>query len=411
MKQNFWSKLKEISIRDFGHILLFLLALLPARLYRRRRRHLWLICENRQEARDNGYWLYKYIRENHPDCDAVYAIDPHSRDYPKIASLGPSVSYGTFRHWIYYLAAEVNISSQKGGKPNAAVCYFLEVYGIRKNTRVFLQHGIIKDDLPFVHYEHAKFALFVTSAQREYEYVRDHFHYPPGAVKLLGLCRLDNLHHARTDPSLILAMPTWRSWISPPSNGKAEFVGIDKIRESEYYQGWNHFLQDSRLPLLLERFGKRLVFYQHREMRRFGGLFASGSPRIAIADGEHYDVQELLMESAFLITDYSSVAMDFAYMGKPLCYYQFDYEKFRREQYSEGYFRYEEDGFGPVCYNEEELFSVLRESLEAGLKDAPEYGRRREEFFTLRDQENCRRNYEAIKELVCTRQPAPAHMR
>lgn len=399
MKQRFWNKLKEVSLADFGHMILFLMALFPAFIYKKIRKHLWLICENREEARDNGYWLFRYIREKEPDVDVVYAIAPYSPDYVKVAALGNTVAYGTWKHWIYYLAAEVNISSQKGGKPNAAVCYLLEVYGIRKNLRVFLQHGIIKDDLSFVHYENSKISLFVTSTQREYDYVKDNFNYPVGYVKLLGLCRFDNLHNAVTNEKQILVMPTWRSWISPPSNGRAEFEGIEEIKGSEYFKGWNSFLQDARLHRFLEEQDKYLIFYQHREMRKFLGLFESTSPRIMIAEGSSYDVQVLLMGSAYLITDYSSIAMDFAYMGKPLSYYQFDYKKFREEQYSEGYFSYEEDGFGPVCYTEEDLINNLLSYTENGFPDNERYKKRRDEFFTLRDQENCKRNFEAIREL------------
>jgi hypothetical protein len=401
MKQRFWNKLTEVSLDDFWHVILFLLALLPSFIYKRKRKHLWLVCENKEEARDNGYWLFRYIREKEPDVDVVYAISPDSPDYVKVAGLGNTVAYGTWRHWIYYLAAEINISSQKGGKPNAAVCYLLEVYGIRKNLRVFLQHGIIKDDVPFLHYENSKISLFVTSTQREYEYVRQKFNYPAGCVRLLGLCRFDNLHKAVTNEQQILVMPTWRSWISPPSNGKAEYRGIEEIRYSEYFKGWNRFLQDPCLHQFLEKEDKHLIFYQHREMRKFEGLFKSIFPRIKIAEDRSYDVQELLMESAYLITDYSSVAMDFAYMGKSLCYYQFDYEKFREKQYLEGYFNYEEDGFGPVCYTKEDLLSNLLMYEGSSFPEKEIYQKRRKAFFTLRDQENCKRNFAAIQELVC----------
>lgn len=399
MKHNFISKIKEIAVVDLFHILLFLVALPIAWIYKKKRKHFWLICENKEEARDNGYWLYRYIRKEHPEQDVVYAIDPLSKDFPKVHELGPTVSYGTLKHWIYYLAADINISSQKGGKPNAAVCYLLEVYGIRKNTRVFLQHGIIKDDLPFVHYENSKITMFVTSTKQEWEFVKENFNYKEGAVKLLGLCRFDNLHHGKTEPRQILAMPTWRSWISPPSHGKAEYEGLEAIRQSEYYKGWNNFLQNPKLYALLEKQDKILVFYQHREMQKFKDLFQSPGDRIIIAGDDSYDVQQLLMTSAFMITDYSSVAMDFAYMDKPLVYYQFDYEKFRQEQYAEGYFSYKENGFGPVCMDAEALITVLTNSVEGDYSEPQEYARRRKDFFTLRDENNCRRNYEAIKEL------------
>ena len=81
------------------------------------------------------------------------------------------IQYGSFRHWIYYLAASKNISSQKMGKPNAAICYVLEVYGILRNKRAFLQHGIITADLSFLYYPHTKMSLFVTSTYDEWKYV------------------------------------------------------------------------------------------------------------------------------------------------------------------------------------------------------------------------------------------------
>ena len=62
-------------------------------------------------------------------------------------------------------------------------------------------------------------------------------------------------------------------------------------------------------------------------MQRFLDEFTTCSERIIIADWKKYDVQGLLKESALLITDLSSVFMDFAYMRKPMIYYQFDMGK------------------------------------------------------------------------------------
>ena len=39
-----------------------------------------------------------------------------------------------------------------------------------KSKIVFLQHGITKDDLSYVHYNNAKFWLFITTTKRE-EYI------------------------------------------------------------------------------------------------------------------------------------------------------------------------------------------------------------------------------------------------
>ena len=196
MHETFFQKLQRVKLRDIGHIFLFMLAFPVSLIYRLFRRDLWLICDNEMEARDNGYRLFQYICENHPETDAVYAISRRSPDRERVCSIGKTVGYGSFRHWILYLSARYNISSQKGGKPNAAVCYFLEVNRILRNRRIFLQHGVIHNDNEFLHYSETMMKMFVVSTQKEYEFVCEKFGYPQGAVKKLGLCRFDYLHDA-----------------------------------------------------------------------------------------------------------------------------------------------------------------------------------------------------------------------
>ena len=156
MKQNFFAKLQFVKARDILHLLYFICALPISWGLRSFRNDIWLICEYEKEARDNGFYLFKYLRESHKELDLVYAIDKNCKDYEKVKDLGEVIQYGSLKHWVYYLAAKVNISSQKGGKPNAAVCYLLEVYGILKNVRVFLQHGVIMNDLPYLYYKRTK---------------------------------------------------------------------------------------------------------------------------------------------------------------------------------------------------------------------------------------------------------------
>lgn len=399
MEQSILQKLQRVKIKDLLHILKFVLAFPVSLIFKLLYRDLWLICDNENEARDNGFWLYKYITESYPKQKAVYAINKKSPDYIRVKDLGRVVQYGSFMHWVYYLAASKNISSQKGGKPNAAICYVLEVYGILKNTRVFLQHGIIKDDMPFLHYKNTKMRLFVTSTKRECDYVSSVYGYPKGWVKKLGLCRLDNLHNIEVNKKQILIMPTWRNWIGLKTSKSYEYENIDKFSETAYFKAWNGLLNNSELVEFVSENNIEIVFYPHREMQKFIDEFKIGCKNIVIAAWPAYDVQELLKQSALLITDYSSIAMDFAYMKKPLIYYQFDYDMFREGHYPEGYFSYKEDGFGKICENEEEVVKELKDIIKRGYSVDKEYIRRNEEFFDIRDCNNCERNYQAIREL------------
>lgn len=407
MNDGLLSKLKRLKALDIAHIFLFLLAVIPSLIYKIFHPRMWLICDNAMEARDNGYWLFKYIVQEHPECDVVYAIKKSSPDYDRVKDFGKVIPYGSFQHWIYYLAAKVNISSQKSGKPNAAVCYALEVYGILRNRRVFLQHGIIKDDIPFLHYENTKMRLFVCSTEREWRFVSERFGYPQGWVKNLGLCRLDRLHENNTiKKNQILVMPTWRSWIGTQEDGSRLLDSENSFTDTEYFKVWKHFLCGEALNKLLEQNNLELVFYPHRDMQRFIRFFEIENPHITVAAWPEYDVQTLLMESAYLITDYSSIAMDFAYMKKPLLYYQFDYEQFRGEHYPEGYFSYRDDGFGPVCTNEKEMLLELEKAIQRGFSNTEEYLCRHRNFFTLYDNHNCERNYMAVCELLYGKEKA-----
>lgn len=399
MEHGLLQKLQRVKIKDILHMILFVLALPCAMVFRIWNRNLWLICDSANEARDNGYWLFRYLREEQPQQNAVYAINKKSPDYARVKDLGKVIQFGSFCHWIYYLAAEKNISSQKSGKPNAAVCYLLEVYGILRNTRIFLQHGITKDDMEFLYYKHTRMRLFVCAVEREYEYVKERFGYPRGWVQNLGFCRFDNLYDTSEGKRKILVMPTWRNWIGTPTSHSYRYENIDDFTQTAYYKNWNGFLQDERLYELLEQENLELIFYPHRDMQKFISHFQLNHPRITIAKWPEYDVQELLKSCNLLVTDYSSIAMDFAYMKKPLLYYQFDYEMFRQGHYKEGYFSYKQDGFGPVCMTREELMDHMESNIRASFQMPEKYQMRVEAFYDRRDRENCRRNYEAIRAL------------
>ena len=66
-------------------------------------------------------------------------------------------------------------------------------------------------------------------------------------------------------------------------------------------------------------------------------------------DNSEIDIQNLLKDSALMITDYSSVFMDFAYMEKPEIYFQFDEDQFRSTHYAKGYFDYKKDEIIGLC--------------------------------------------------------------
>lgn len=394
---DFLIRLKFVRLEDILSIFVMLVALIVAPFYHLYRRHLWLVMERRGEARDNGYWFFKYLREKHPETDSVYVIDPASADYNRVAVLGKTIRPATLKHWIYYFAAQYNISSQKDGNPNAAVCFVLENYLRMNNHRVFLQHGITQNDVKWLYYKISNFEMFSCVVQREREFVISKLGYPASVAKLVGFTRYDNLLTSHEVRRQILVMPTWREWLGRISSDTTKFEVSNDFKDSEYFKVWSSFLKNNDLVKLLEENDCSLIFYPHSNLQKYIAEFdIPKTDKIVIADSRHFDVQQLLMESAALITDYSSIFFDFAYMNKPMAYYQFDYEKFRKGQYQEGYFSYTGDGFGPVIYTEEDALVWIGNIIRDNFINPTGYEQRVDAFFTLRDTDNCERTYNAI---------------
>ncbi|MBR6773652.1 MAG: hypothetical protein IKM16_03185 [Clostridia bacterium] len=66
MSNKLKNSLKYITAGDVGHCFLFVLVLPFALIAKIFIRNYWLVCEDRNEARDNGYHFYKWVRENRP---------------------------------------------------------------------------------------------------------------------------------------------------------------------------------------------------------------------------------------------------------------------------------------------------------------------------------------------------------
>lgn len=376
--------------------LIFAAACCVALLCRRLPRfaNIWLICERANQARDNGFHLFRYIRTHHPLCRAYYVIGGDAVDRDAVAALGPVVRHRSFRHHLFYLLASKLICSHKSGLvPHAAVFRRAVDYVFPRKV-YYLKHGIIKEYLPGHTYRESRLALVVCGAKPEYDYISAMFGFPEGVVQYLGLCRFDALHGVTTNRKQILLMPTWRLWFGMAS--KRTHARSPEIRQSDYVVAYNNLINDPRLLTMLHAHNLKMVFFLHHQMQDFVGEFSSPSGDLVVAQENEYREQQLLMESALLITDYSSVAFDFAYMGKPLIYYQFDEERYYAEHYARGYFDYVRDGFGPVAQTHDDVIGLIRTAIENEFAEPPCYEERVRRCFPVRDTGNCRRNYQAI---------------
>jgi CDP-glycerol glycerophosphotransferase (TagB/SpsB family) len=116
---------------------------------------------------------------------------------------------------------------------------------------------------------------------------------------------------------------------------------------------------------------------------------------------EGTDVQQLYARCALLVTDYSSVAFNTAYLDRPLVYFQFDQEAMLRGAHMgrQGYFDYEDDGFGPVARDLPSAERAVVAAIEHGARPTARYRDRIAATFPQRDGGACARVVAAVEEL------------
>ena len=193
-------------------------------------------------------------------------------------------------------------------------------------------------------------------------------------------------------------MPTWRGGLvdSRASQGTNENP-VENFARSEYAQHWGAFLRHPALHELMAKHGKKLVFMPHANAVPYIAAF-SLPPSIEVATADKTSIQKLFSRSIALVTDYTSVAFEFALLRRPVFYYQFDRASFYggNHNWREGYFSYERDGFGPVSLNQDNLLMQIRGFLENGACPEPEYLARMEHAMPEVDGHSCERVFEAV---------------
>ena len=375
----------------------------------------WVLMDRIHDANDSGEILFRWLRDHRPDINAWFALEKDTPDWKRLKADGYGsrlVAHGSMRWKLLMINAAHLISSHIDvpvQRPPAILKHVPEP----RWKFTFLQHGVIKDDLSRW-LNPKQIDLFVTSTPGEYASIasdRSPYVFTEKEVALTGLPRFDRLHEKAQRISgeacdLILVAPTWRNWLVPPLKPGSQRRVIDKhFFDTEYAKAWSAFLRSEELAELARRTGRRVAFLPHPNIQPVLSRMDLPESVLRLSfDGA--DVQEYFARAAVLVTDYSSMAFNTAYMNRPVVYFQFDAERVAAGGHvgRAGYFRYSRDGFGPVVERAEEAVAAVEEIAANGYASSPEFQARIDATFPQRDGQCCARVTAAIEQLD---EPAP----
>lgn len=378
-------------------------AIAARELYEQRKekldKNIWLFSDRTNRGDDNGEVLFQYVCENPIDgVEPYFVVDKDTDDWNRMQELGKVVAPFSKEHKLLFLLNEYSLSSQA----NAAVINPFGKYEylyrdlMYDKRLVFLQHGITKDNQSkWLNKYNRNLYGFIVTTKPEYDSVFEYdYYYKPDRVWLTGMPRYDKLYH--DERNYITVMPTWRKSLSAGTDEKGVWILGDEFKDSEYFKFYNDLLNDERLLKAADEYGYKVCFMPHPNTIAGIDMF-DHNPKVEFMDMS-FSYRDVFAQTDLMVTDYSSVAFDFAYLRKPIVYSQFDKESFfsGEHSYTEGYFDYERDGFGEVEYTLDAVIDRVIEYMKTGCKLKPEYEQRVNNTFAFNDKDCCKRVIEFI---------------
>lgn len=359
-------------------------------------RQIYLFMDRGTESGDNAMHLFKYANSIKDNVKKYYVVSKEDTNYETLSKSGNVIEYRSFKHKLIYLLSTKIISTH----PYETIVnpFFSfenenknEFSGLNNPKIYFLQHGVTKDNISswFSKFDKNVSLILTVSENEKESFYEEGYGYDKSIIQALGFPRYDVLKESLSKKQ-ILIVPTWRKNIR---GSKTRFM------HSDYFKSIESLLNNENLIKLAKEKNYSIIFKPHPELHKtitedtdecYIDLFNINKD-IKISTNESYE--QLLKESDIMITDYSSVFFDFAYLHKPVLYYH-PYEDYH---YKGSYFDYETMGFGEVIKNENELLNILEEYLNNDCLIKSKYEKNISEFFKYKDFNNSKRVYEWIK--------------
>ena len=360
-----------------------------------KKKHIWIGFEKFAEsAHDSGYHFFNYVYTKHPEHNYYYVIDKNANEYKNLIGKEDKVlNYMSLKYFIYLFNAELLISSDtKRNVYNLHRKKSLVGQHLESLPLIYLQHGM--NGLKYVrdfYKDRNVFDLVVATSEYERELIVHEWGYPEDEVITTGLARWDVLEDRSKDLKYkkIIIMPTWRTWMREMSN--------ESFMETEFFKEYNNLLTSVKLNELYEKNNIKVVFFLHPKFRQYQELFKNNLndfPNVQVFDYLEISLENEIMESSMMISDYSSVIWEMFYLKKPCVFYHFDVDKYQK--YEGMYLDPQTDMFGDIGMNVEEISNIIEGYASSNFSEREKYAIMRDRYFSHIDQNNSARIYEGL---------------
>lgn len=364
------------------------------------KKHIWLTYDKLYKGGDNGEYLYQYGLKNNKNI--YYLIKKDAPDYQRLIKdkNNKILIFNSLKAKLYSLHSEVILKTHAG---ILGFCGFdgrarLIIRDLINAEVMEAQHGLTIQDIPEYQNRIAdnNKLYFIASPLEDKNISQEIYDYKKYQIKYTGISRYDGL--VNNDQRQILITPTWRHSVASASlkHGTVRAYN-NSFKDSDYYKIFNTLINNQKLIETAKKYNYKIIYLIHPTLSEQINDFDKNEYVDIYAASGDVSYEKLLTESSVMVTDYSGVQYDFAYMRKPIVYF---HPEELPPHYNNGSINYEKDGFGPITKNIESLVEELCKLMKNDCKNTNEYIKRANKFFTYDDLNNSKRIIEEVEKYL-----------
>ena len=363
------------------------------------RKKIWLFFDKIYKGGDSSEYLYKYALGQKDGITKYYLLDESCPDYKRMRAEGyKPIKRGSLIHRLAFLNADIIVAS------NSTIFAFNNyegrksepIRGLIHSDTACVQHGMSIQKIALAQQRlRDNTRLYFCASKYEIENLSKPVYDYEGydALKLTGVPRYDGLKDRKE--KVLLFSPTWRmNSVLPAYHGESYARDYNpNFKETSYYKVYNGLLNDPQLLEAARKYGYRIQYVLHPLISpQYEDFTQNDLVEIIPSTGE-MSYEKLFCEAALMVTDFSGVQFDFAYMRKPVVYL---HHEDIPQHYEEGTFHYRTMGFGEICHTNQELIDILCRYMEHNCEMPEEYRAHADDFFYYSDHHNCERIYQEM---------------
>lgn len=365
------------------------------------KRRIWITFDRLYKGGDNGEYAFREINAIRGKVEIYYILREDAPEYTQMKKTCQNVvAYGSMESKLLSLFAEVILTPHFGvmdycGFTKDEAPYFWDLFNAEV---VCIQHGLtVQNIAQWQNRLLDNIKLYLCASRYEIENLKqDIYGYRENQLRLVGMARYDGLksHNQKQ----VLISPTWRRNLVKKRLGHNKNEYNEQFVKSAYYKCYNALIHDERLLENARKNKYRIIFLLHPVMGAQQRDFKGNDVVQVLAASDDVNYEKMLTESDIMVTDYSGIQFDFAYMRKPILYY---HPSVLPSHYTESaFYKYKEQGFGPIVTEQDELVTRLCHLMDTNGKNEQQYIDRANDFFAFDDYSNCSRIYKTVDEYM-----------